>query len=134
LVKDDEKKQGDGEDNPDLGESPSLNRAVEDVLKNVEGEKEVYQDETFKKISSLCVKYIQDEKEVHKRDLKMSIYLKFLDDPDGNIIREILKENEHLTERDMWEMSKSVLDLIEENTDVVEITKEKDRHIYRWKD
>ncbi|MBS3781259.1 MAG: hypothetical protein KGY66_07395 [Candidatus Thermoplasmatota archaeon] len=111
----------------------NLNRSVADALKNLEGKQAVYQDdETVKKITSLCMKYLQDEIEVPRRDLKMSIYLKFLDDPRGNTIRELLKKNENLTEREMWEISKSVLDIIGEKTDILEVTEGEDDHIYIW--
>ncbi|MEF8836049.1 MAG: hypothetical protein V5A76_07840 [Candidatus Thermoplasmatota archaeon] len=110
-----------------------LNQSVMDTLKNLEGKQEVYEEETVKKITSLCLKYLQDEREVPERDIKMSIYLKSLDDPCGTIIREMLKKNEGLTEREIWEMSKSALNMIGEKTDLVEITKDEDDHIYRWK-
>ncbi|MFW5952807.1 MAG: hypothetical protein ACOCSJ_01450 [Candidatus Natronoplasma sp.] len=112
---------------------PVSNQSVSDVLKNLEGEQEIYGDENVKKIASLCLRYLRDKREVPRRDMKMSVYLKFLDDPSETTIREILKENEDLTEKDMWEMGKSALDLIEEKTDMVEITKDENGHIYRWK-
>jgi len=110
-----------------------LHPSVSDALKSLKGKQEIYEDDTIKKVTSLCMKYLQDEKEVHRRDLKMSIYLKFLDDPSGNVIREILKQNENLTEKEMWKISESALDIIEENTDLLEIEREDENQIYRWK-
>ncbi|MFP4001283.1 MAG: hypothetical protein ACLFSM_08055 [Thermoplasmata archaeon] len=108
--------------------------SVLDCLENLEGQHEVYEDEKFKKLASHCVRYLQEEREVPKRDLKVSIYLKFLDDPSDKIIRDMLKEYDDLTERDLWEMSKSALDHIERETEMVETRREGRAHKYVWKE
>lgn len=133
IGRDDDKGPKTEERNQTSKERPLLNRSVADALKNLEGKHGVYEEETVKKVTSLCMRYLQDQIEVPRRDLKMSIYFKFLDASNENTIREILKKNENLTERDMWEISKSALELIEKKTDMVEITKDEDAHIYRWK-
>lgn len=130
----------DGKEEKDEGGGSSsksvqgLNQSVLDALENLEGEHEVYDDEKFKKLASQCVRYLQDEREVPKRDLKVSIYLKFLDDPSENTIKEMLKEYDDLTERDLWEMSKSALDHIEKETDAVESLRDGNDHKYIWKE
>ncbi len=111
-----------------------LSPSITDALENIEGEHEVYEEKSAKQLASLCMKYLQKEKEVPKRDLKMSIYLKFLDDPNENVIREILKKNEELTEKDLWEMSRAFLDHIHDNTDVITIEKNDYDHKYIWKE
>lgn len=128
-----EKESGTDDKDHSSKDGSILNKAVMDTLKNLDGKQEVFEEETVKKMTSLCLKYLQEEREVPGRDIKMSIYLKSLDDPRGNILRDMLKKKEGLTEREMWEMSKSALDLIEEKTDLVEIIKDEDQHIYRWK-
>lgn len=131
---DDRKDERDEGGNPSHNSTHGLNQSVVDALENLDGEHEVYKDEKFKKLTSLCIDYLQEKREVPKRDMKVSIYLKFLDDPSENTIRDMLKEYEDLTEKDIWEISRSALDHLDEKTDYIEKMKDGNDHKYIWKD
>ena len=129
MVEDLDEKRG-----SETEEDNGSNRAVVDTLENIEGTHEVYDDEKMKKVGSLCMKHLKDKKEVSRRELKMSIYLKFLEDPSENTLREMLEEEDDLTERDLWEMGKHVLEHMHEKTESVEISKDSEDHKYRWRE
>ncbi|MEF8836048.1 MAG: DUF835 domain-containing protein [Candidatus Thermoplasmatota archaeon] len=125
-------------DGEDVGSSSeidvsSLNKSVRDVLENLESDHEVYGDETVKKATLKCLKHLQDEKELSHKDLKMNIYLDFLEDPAADLKKEIKRDVKGPPREDIWKMGKAGLDHIEKKTNAVESSIDKRNKIYRWK-
>jgi len=86
IIKNDVKKReevvADKEIASDIDTS-GLNKAVQDVLEDLEIEHDVYGDETVRKATLKSLKHLQEKRELSHKELKMNIYLDFLDDPAG---------------------------------------------------
>ncbi|MBS3781140.1 MAG: hypothetical protein KGY66_03595 [Candidatus Thermoplasmatota archaeon] len=125
-VEDERNDQKDGEKSTPEIDMSGLNKAVVDALEDLESGHEVYGDGTVKEATLKCVEHLQDKRELSHKDLKMSIYLEFLENP--------MKDIGELTREDIWKIGKLGLDHLEKETDLVEVIKDEDDHIYRWKE
>ena len=132
IIKNDVKKReevvADKEIASDIDTS-GLNKAVQDVLEDLEIEHDVYGDETVRKATLKSLKHLQEKRELSHKELKMNIYLDFLDDPAGLKSK---KDYEELPLEDLWEMGKTGLDHLEKNTDIVESSSDREGSRYRW--
>lgn len=110
----------------------NFNKSVRDVIEDLESEHEVYGDETVKKATLKCLKHLQDKRELSHKELKMSIYLDFLDNPTVDLKRESGRDIKGPPKEDLWKMGKAGLDHLEKNTDLVECTIDKKDKRYKW--
>ncbi|MBS3780977.1 MAG: DUF835 domain-containing protein [Candidatus Thermoplasmatota archaeon] len=114
-------------------EVSSLNKSVRDVIEDLESDHEVYGDETVKRATLKCLKHLQDKKELSHKELKMSIYLDFLDNPTLDLEKGMGVDFKGPQKEDLWEMGKTGLDYLEEKTSLVESSIDEKGRRYRWK-
>jgi len=134
MIRADDKKSNnkaeeDKELTPELDIS-GLNKSIRNVIEDLESKHEVYGDETVKKATLKCLKHLQDKRELSHKELKMSVYLDFLDDP-TELKGESKKDEGETPIEDLWEIGKTGLHHLEKKTDLVESSPGKQGRRYR---
>ena|GEM_PF-2989152 len=130
-INDEESKGGRKKTNFEIDIS-DVNQSVRNLIEDLESEHEVYGDETVQRATLKCLKHLQEKKELSHRDLKMNVYLDFLDESSADLKRDIRDDIKEASCEDLWEMGKAGLDHLEKNTNFVESSLESKNKRYKW--
>ncbi len=102
-----------------------------DLIKKIDKSKDMCSSSKEKEIVLTFLKYLRSEGEISERDLKMNIYLEFLEDSsEGEFLS--MRKKVDVSDEEIWEIGKNSLDLLEEKTGYIETPKKGDQKFYRW--
>lgn len=107
------------------------NENILELLDQITGSSKKVKSEKEKKIILAFLEYLRSKGEVKEKELKMNLYLQFLDKPSDFPIDDFLKDKEY-TENEIWEIGKSGLEILEKQTNLVKTPQKSDDRVYKW--